>query len=324
MSSDPNLLTFESARERFDEAARANVPEAHLEGRGILMAAGGPFVPSAYVVVRLLRRLNATLPIEVWHAGPDEIPKWGRRALEAWGVTLHDVMPFCPGRSLSEMQGWPIKAAALRHTALREVLFLDADCFPLRNPEFLFETREFAESRAVFWPDSRFHRMVAGAPIWELTGMPFRGDTEFETGIFVIDKKSCWRELCLMQWMNEHSSFWYQHVLGDKDTFYLAWRKLDRRFFLAPPCERYRAIITRHYWTDGLPIADHRTGASKYALPRRKGPFTLHLAPYKWRPTVKNVYDELMQRFFVRDFALHGRFLDELKELHDRMEATAG
>ena len=40
--------------------------------------------------------------------------------------------------------------------------------------------------------------------------------------------------------------------------------------------------------------------------------FKVHLAPYKWRPTLKNVYDELMQRFFVKEFSLHTRYLDEL------------
>jgi hypothetical protein len=159
--------------------------------------------------------------------------------------------------------------------------------------------------------------MVPGGPIWDLTGLPFRGDTEFETGIFLVNKETRWRELCLAQWMNEHSGFWYDYVLGDKDTFYLAWRKLATKYFLAPPCRRYRSVITRHFWVDGSPIADHRTGASKYGLPRKKGPFTIHLAPYKWRTTTKNVYDELMQRFLVKEFRLHVKYLDELKKFSD-------
>jgi hypothetical protein len=225
-------------------------------------------------------------------------------------------MDFCPERPLSEMRGWPIKPAALMHSSLREILFIDADCFPLRNPEFLFDTPEFEKHRALFWPDNRFHRMVPDGSIWGLTGLRYRGDTEFETGFFLVDKQSCWRELSLAQWMNAHSSFWYNHVLGDKDTFYLAWRKLERTYFLAPPCRRYGAVVTRHFWTDGEPVADHRTGASKYALPKWKGPFKVHLAPYKWRPTLKNVYDEFMQRFLVKEFSLHTKLLDELNRFH--------
>jgi hypothetical protein len=311
-------LTTENALERFEEAARATPDVPALEGNGIIITAGGPFVPSAYVVVRLLRRLGVSSTIEIWHAGEDEIPPWGRRALEQYGVTLRDIMPFCPDRPLKEMRGWPIKPAALMASKLRNVLFFDADCFPLRNPEFLFESAEFKRERALFWPDNKFHRMVPGGRIWDLVGMPYRGDIEFETGIFLVDKESCWKELCLAQWLNRHSSFWYDYVLGDKDTFYLAWRKLGRAYYLAPACQRFNAVITRHFWVDREPIADHRTGASKYMLPSRRGPFTVHLAPYKWRSTAKNVYDELMQRFFVKEFSLHVEYLDELKTYAER------
>jgi hypothetical protein len=77
-------------------------------------------------------------------------------------------------------------------------------------------------------------------------------------------------------------------------------------------------VITRHFWVDGRPIADHRTGASKYGLPRKKGPFTVHLMPYKWRGPLKNVYDELMQRFLVKEFSLHTSILDELDTFRQR------
>ncbi len=310
-------LTRENAREELEKAAGATPPLPAMEGTGIVMAAGGPFVPSAYVGVRLLRRFGVELPIEIWHAGPDEIPEWGRRAFEPWGVTLRDVMPFCPGHSVEQMRGWPIKPAALVHSAFRHVLFIDADCFVLRSPQFLFDTAEYRDTGALFWPDNRRHKLVAGAAIWELTGLPYRGDTEFETGLVALDRQRCWRELWLTNWMNAHADFWYAHVMGDKDTFYLSWRKLGSPFVLAPPCRRHGAVITRHFWTDGRPLADHRTGTSKYALPRRRGPLTVHLAPYRWRSGAKNVYDELMQRFLVTGFREHTGYLRELGALHD-------
>jgi hypothetical protein len=279
------------------------------------MCAGGPFVPSAYVGVRLLRRLGVTLPIEMWHAGADEIPEWARSALAPWGVRFRDVMPFTPTHTVEQMRGWPIKSAALLHSEFRHVLFLDADCFALRSPQFLLDTAEYRDTGALFWPDSRFHKMVEGGSVWQMTGLPWRGETEFETGIVLLDKQRCWRELCLANWMNAHADFWYAHVMGDKDTFYLAWRKLGSPYFLAPPCRRHGAVVTRHFWTDGQPLADHRTGASKYCLPTRRGPFTVHLTPYRWRSGLKNVYDELMQRFLVSGFREHTAYLRELAAL---------
>jgi hypothetical protein len=315
---DTGPLTTENALARFEEASRADLPKPSFQGRGILITAGGPFVPSAYVGVRLLRQFGVTLPVEIWHAGEDEIPPWGRKAFESCGATLHDVMPFYPDRAVKELRGWPIKPAALLASSLNEVLFLDADCFPLRNLEFLWQSSHFAENGALFWPDNRHHKMIAGASIWPLTGLDFRDDTEFETGIFLMNKTACWRELSLAQWMNANSPFWYQHVMGDKDTFYLAWRKLRRSYFLGPPCRRYKAVLTRHFWTDGRPLVDHRTGTSKYALPKRRGPFTVHLAPFQYRPSIKNVYDELMQRFLMQGFRGHVGYLDELDGFRQR------
>ena len=317
-------LNEENAREELERAAAAPPPLPPFAGTGIVMAAGGPFVPSAYVGVRLLRRFGVTLPIEIWHAGPDEIPEWGRAAFEPWGVTLRDVMPFCPGHTIEQMRGWPIKPAALINSAFRHVLFIDADCFPLRSPAFLFDTPEYDRNGALFWPDNKHHKMVAGGSIWRLTGLSYEGDTEFETGLVALDKRRCWRELSLAQWMNAHSAFWYQHVMGDKDTFYVAWRKLGSPYFMAPPCRRYTAVVTRHFWIDGEPLADHRTGTSKYSLPRRKGPLTLHLTPYRWRPAIKNVYDELMQRFLVKEFAIHAGYLRELGAIHDAFARELG
>jgi hypothetical protein len=277
-----------------------------------VIAAGGAYLPSAFVTVRLLRHFGCRLPIEIWHAGADEKSPWAAAAFDPLGVDFHDVMEYCEQRSLIQMQGWPIKTAALVHTRFRQILFLDADCFPVRNPEFLFDTPQFAASGALFWPDWKRIKLLKHAPIWQLTGLEYRGDAEFETGLMVLDKAVCWQPLRLAEWMNARSDFWYDHTVGDKDTFYLAWRKLNRQYYLAPPPRRLRLFATRHFWLDGA-VADHRGGASKYRIPRRVGPFTQLLAPYKWRSRSRNLVDEVFQRFVISNFTLHARWLRELK-----------
>ncbi len=316
MSDD--TITLATARAAF-EAAAANIPPAPpYSGSGIVICAGGPFVPSAYTVVRLLRDKGVTLPIEIWYAGPDEMPDWAAMAFEPWNVALNDVTPYYPGRPVKELRGWPIKPAALMSSRFRHVLFLDADCFPLRDLSFILESKEYESHGALFWPDNKHYKMTEEGTIWDLTGIAYRGDTEFETGIFALDKVRHWRSFYMTQWLNNHSTFWYDHVMGDKDTFYLGLRAFDAPYLLAPPCKRYNAIVTRHFWHDGTPLVDHRTGTSKYSLPRRKGPVSLYLAPYKHRSQKKNIYDELMQRFIIREFRQHIVFLRELGDVHAR------
>jgi hypothetical protein len=320
MKSDLSTTVNESnAREAFEAAMlAADSAMPHFEGRGIIIAAGGPYTESAYVVVRLLRHYGVKLPIEIWHAGHDEISDWAREAFGPHGVSFHDVMKHCPDRPLKQMRGWPIKLAALMHSSLRELIFIDADCFPVCNIEFLFETEEYLQKKALFWPDNKRHKLLPGEKIWQYTGLSYQGDTEFETGLLVVDKAACWKEMNLALWMNLNSDFWYQHVLGDKDTFYLSWKKLQRSYFLAPSCRRISAILTRHFWLDGKHLVDHRTGTSKYALPYTRGILKCYLTPYKGRSASKNLIDELIQRFVTRNFTLHVRFLEDIKSYAPR------
>jgi hypothetical protein len=200
-------------------------------------------------------------------------------------------------------------------TRFRHVLLIDADCFPHVNPEFLFRSEEYERFGALFWPDDRRHKLLDRAKIWELTGLTYEGDVEFETGFFAVDRQRCWRELCLTHWINVHSRFWYKFVHGDKDTFYIAWRKLGTKYFLGPPCERYRAVIIRHFWKDRTAMVDHRAGTSKYALPTWRGPFRTYLSWCDNRTVGEVFYDEIMQRFVVRNFHLHARYLRDLASI---------
>lgn len=291
-----------------------------ISGKGIVICAGGSYIIGAYVVVRLLHHDGSRLPIEIWHAGADEIPPWIKPAFIEYGAVFHDIMDYCPNRDLEQMRGFPIKTAALINAGLHEVMFLDADCFPVRNLDFLFETQEFKSHRSIFFPDHKRHLLLPKKPIWNYVDMQYQGDEDFETGLLVVDKVSCWQALNLAEWMNTGSHFWYQHILGDKDSFYLAWRKLEHPYFLAPKCLRFPTILTRHFWTDGHTIVEHRTGTSKYRLPYQRGVLTSYLSPYQSRPIHKDLIDELFQRIVNINFSLHLQFINELEAHKDTFE----
>jgi hypothetical protein len=136
------------------------------------------------------------------------------------------------------------------------VLFIDADNVPVVDPSFLFDTPQFKRTGAILWPDIR--RWERTNPIWKFTGLPYRPGWESESGQMVFDKERCWRPLALAQWFNEHSDFYYQHVLGDKDTFTLAFRKLDQRYAMVPKSvHRLLATMCQHDFK-GRRIFQHR------------------------------------------------------------------
>src|SRR5262249_32301792 len=132
-----------------------------------------------------------------------------------------------------------------------------------RDPTFLFDSAPFKQCGALFWPD----RLVPRRPeeIWRSCGLEPPAEPEFESGQIVVDKCRCWRALRLALWFNEHCDFYYHHLYGDKDTFCLAFRKLQVKYQLAPhPMEEFSGGMYQHDF-DGRRLFQHRIW-SKWSL----------------------------------------------------------
>ncbi len=200
-----------------------------FRGRGIVICAGGvKYFANAWVCIRMLRQLGCKLPIQIWHLGPDELDEPMRALVAPLGVECVDAFEVRQRHPCRLLNGWELKSYAMLHSPFREVLLLDADNVPVRNPDFLFTTRPFRRTGALFWPDIDASKMPARA--WHLCGLEELKEPAFESGQIVIDKQRAWRPLRLAVWFNEHSDFWYRHMHGDKETFHLAWRKLAAPF----------------------------------------------------------------------------------------------
>ncbi len=259
-------LTEENAASYMETAAALcpDEPSQAFDGRGIVIAAGGPvYLPCAWVCVRMLRHFGCALPIEIWHLGPDEMPGPVRRMLEPLGVRTVDAVEVRRDHPARRIDGWSLKPYAIMHSRFREVLMLDADNVPIVDPTILFDTPEFRKRGAIFWPD--YQRLAPHRSIWRVTGVPYRDEPEFESGEIVVDKDRCWRELSLAMWMNEFNDFFYRHMYGDKETFHMAWRKLRRPYAMTRhPLVSLSKVMCQHGF-DGRRIFQHRNFA-KFSL----------------------------------------------------------
>jgi hypothetical protein len=207
----------------------------------------------------MLRLLGCRLPVELWHVGPEEVDAEMRRLVEPLGVRSVDAADVARRHPVRFLSGWPLKAFALLHSGFSRALLLDADNLPLVDPTFLFDSPQFRSCGAVMWPDSRTCAVEDAA--WTLTGVPYREEPEVESGQVLVDRRACRGPVALASWMNNrHADFWYDHLYGDKDTFRLAWRKLNAPFAmpLYPPT-RLKYAIWQHDF-DGRPIFQHRFG----------------------------------------------------------------
>ncbi len=233
-------------------------PEGRFAGRGIIICAGGPlYFTCAYVLVRMLREhLDCTLPIEIWYRGPGEMGPPMRAIMEDLGVTLVDAHDVRKTHPMSNLGGWELKPYALVHSAFEEVMLIDADNVPVRDPAFLFDEPEYVRTGALFWPD--IVRMARDMPILEITGLEWRNEPSFESGQIVLDKRRVWAPLQLALHFNAQSDFYYQYVYGDKDTFYLAWRLCEAPFGMTPhPTKRLPCVLCQHDFAGEL-LFQHR------------------------------------------------------------------
>lgn len=123
-------------------------PKERFAGRGIVICGGGEkYLPSVFVLVRLLRHLRCQLPIEVWHLGREEMPDAMRSLLAEQGAVCMDGAAMRRVHPARRLGGWELKCYALLHSTFAEVLLLDADNCPVRNPEFLFRTSKLRGAR---------------------------------------------------------------------------------------------------------------------------------------------------------------------------------
>lgn len=276
-------------------AAVPEYPAERFAGRGIVICAGGlRYFTNAWVCVNILREHGCKLPVQFWHLGPEEIDDEMRELVRPLGVECVD------GRALREkypariLNGWELKPYAMIHSPFEEVICLDADNVALIDPEKLFETPEYKQTGAIFWPD--YGRLAASRSIWEIMEIPYRDEPEFESGQIVVDKRRCWKALQITMHLNEWSDFYYQHIHGDKETFHMAWRKIE---------QEYSMPVSGIYPLAGTMCQHDFAGERIFQ----------HRNMRKWQLNAKN--DS------VADFKLEDRCLEFLSDLRQQWSAAS-
>jgi len=175
----------------------------------------------------MLRKSGCTLPIEVWYSGMelnDEVIE----SLKELNVECRN----CKDYSELNINGFIMKPFAILNSSFREVLLLDADNNCVTDPTFLFNSEEYRESNAVFWPD--FGTTDRKSPIWKITGSDDYESIEQESGQVLINKERCWKELNLCWHFNLQYQDYYKMLWGDKDTFRFSWMAMGTSYYMIP------------------------------------------------------------------------------------------
>lgn len=220
---DNDLLPWELYKDRF-------------LGRGIIIIAeNGKSINGVKVIIRALKRLGSTMPIEVHHFAAAVSEEVRKEVLEMWPKTFFNDLSadsnILPSKldKLSNVT-YQLHTAAIINSRFVEPLLLDSDNIPVVDPESLYETPTYQEYGTIFWPD--ITRTRPNNPMWVITNTQCRmNEYEQESGQVLVDKRRFFYHLQLAAWLNNQQGTYYnEFLLGDKDMFRFAWHALKTKY----------------------------------------------------------------------------------------------
>jgi alpha 1,2-mannosyltransferase len=127
---------------------------------------------------------------------------------------------------------YSMKGLALIHSDFDEILLLDADNIPAKDPTFLFNSPAFTETGAIFWKDYWTTRY--DNPIFKILNLRCTNENEQESGQLMIKKSrpGVEKALSLAFYMQTEEKYFPKLLHGDKDTFRFAWRFLNLHYHM--------------------------------------------------------------------------------------------
>ncbi|WVR04521.1 hypothetical protein IAU60_001525 [Kwoniella sp. DSM 27419] len=199
------------------------------EGRGIVTVAGNAdTLQRVKWSLQMLRSYGSKLPVQIYHF-PSETPPLDdpiREDLASLGAEL--VAAQGQEKDKGKTKSYHLKALAVVQSPFREVLYLDSDSIPTRDPEYMFDAPNYKRLGIFATPD--YWKTSANNPIWSIMGVKCRNEWEMETGQMFIDKKLHLDVFLLIKYMLENHQFWFYFSDGDKDIFRWALLALRKRW----------------------------------------------------------------------------------------------
>lgn len=230
-----------------------------MESRGIVTLAGGKiYFLNAFINLKILRELGCKLPFEWFYLGDEMTDKMKEKAMEITNIKLIDLGGT--GDKTQGRGGWQNKVESVINSSFDEILFLDADSFPLRDPEYLFDHPFFKDTGAVFWPDPFFWDAQGLANIKRIFGVdvPAR---QIESGQMMFRKPRCMPGLLKTRELNKNSEITYRYLYGDKDTFIIGATQAGGDYKMAPfTYDGLFPVGMLHKDFDGKPMFVHLAG----------------------------------------------------------------
>lgn len=242
------------------------------KGSGIVFVGGIKFTWLAMIGIEQLRSLGCDLPIEVFIGTEDDyeadfcenlLPMYNGKC-----TYLKDEIPNLNSKIDVKISGYQYKLFSILVSEFENILFLDADNVPVRDPTPLLESKIFKKTGLVIWPDAwarttnpKYYN-IAGIKVTkeivrgefrkfksisklnlntEVNFHDFKGtlpNPSSESGMILINKKTHAKTLLLSLYYNIYGPKVYYSIFtqgsageGDKETFIAAATVLDKPYY---------------------------------------------------------------------------------------------
>jgi hypothetical protein len=309
--NDERSAKFITERVHWQVHMLKNVPAyeqvaSQFQGKGIVFTSYHKVFNLTVTGIQFIRESGCTLPVEIWQCNGELLPGDLNRVKELENVTVEDLcssgdryhIPVAP--VAANQRNFHVKTAAIVNSRFQEVLYLDSDNLPIRNPEYLFQDPHYIKTGSLFWPDfwGQNHRNSLW-DVLDIQGKQEFGAYEQEAGQLLINKAfkvsvppksgsmnftrgSTWHALHLSAYMLQKHDFYYDHMYGDKDSYNWAWKAVDAPYFMVDTYLAEAGYMKDSNFFCGHTMVQYEPSTSS---PNGKSrPLFLHINLFKWVP----------------------------------------
>ncbi|QEU61471.1 Mnn2 [Kluyveromyces lactis] len=156
LSQEQRLMLKEAHSNYVHALSKLVLPKDTYSGDGIVTVGGGKFSMMAFLIIKTVRNFGTTLPVEVFippnDEGDDEFCNVLLPQYNAKCIYLSDAFP--PDLiEKSDFKGYQFKSLAIIASSFKNLLLLDADNFPIKPLDGIFEEKSYKDTGLILWPD---------------------------------------------------------------------------------------------------------------------------------------------------------------------------
>ncbi|KAI5460092.1 mannosyltransferase putative-domain-containing protein [Mariannaea sp. PMI_226] len=202
--------------------------------RGVVITSKGSNFGIAVTAILMLRHIGSKLPIQLFLDSPGKLEwkvcKESLANLQVNCLNLDDFLrlPRFFSRKTPKLERFQFKPFSILFSSFQHVLFLDADAFPIRKPDNLFDVEPYLSRGLVTWPD--FWLPTISPKFYEIARASKPNVTLesrcSESGVMLYDKARHADSLLLAIYYNFYGPKFYYKLhsqgawgSGDKETF---------------------------------------------------------------------------------------------------------